>query len=389
MRLVQFLDKDGKRSVARVRPDGDQLEVLTDTARVYDLALDAAGRGSILEDLVEARSDGQLVDYDAVIADRRILPPLDHPDPARCLVTGTGLTGFMKSQVVWLLNMCQGRALLSLLLFYLVINSGLALIYAFFLTHPGCYESPEPIPGVNDPEQIWFTTSDGIKIRSWYYRPQNGVVIITFGGQRGALGQNLPPAASLIHAGYGVLQMDSRSCAKPPSVVTLGGDEIHDVNAAVAYLKSQPEVDHIGAFGFSMGAATVIRASAYNAEIEAVVAEGGFYNLGDDIVEPEQKKSLPLKIFLYTLAGSYRLFSGVDPWQVSPIEDLPRLSPRPIFLIYGEHEAASGRAYAQYTSANQPKSIWIVPEGRHGTNHQLAPALYEQKLLQFFYQSLR
>src|SRR5690606_11474472 len=31
-------------------------------------------------------------DYDSVIAERRLLAPLDHPDPAHCLVSGTGLT---------------------------------------------------------------------------------------------------------------------------------------------------------------------------------------------------------------------------------------------------------------------------------------------------------
>ncbi|MFN2237588.1 MAG: AraD1 family protein [Anaerolineales bacterium] len=98
MRLVQFLTEDGKHRVAKVRSDGNQLEVLTDTERVYDLAMDAARRSSTLEGLVNARLDGQLVDYDAVIADRRLLPPLDHPDPARCLVTGTGLTHLGSAQ---------------------------------------------------------------------------------------------------------------------------------------------------------------------------------------------------------------------------------------------------------------------------------------------------
>jgi fermentation-respiration switch protein FrsA (DUF1100 family) len=182
--------------------------------------------------------------------------------------------------------------------------------------------------------------------------------------------------------------MDSRACAEPPSVVTLGADEINDVNAGVAFLSNRAEVNRIGAFGFSMGAVAVIRAAANNTNIEAVVAEGGFYNLGDDIVEPDQEKSLPFSVFLYTLAGSYGIFSGVNPWQVSPIDDLPRISPRPVFLIYGETEAGSGRADAQYTAAGQPKAIWIVPGGSHGTNHQLHPVIYEQNVLQFFNQTL-
>ena len=98
MRLVQFLKEDSKRRVAKVGSDGDQLEVLANTERVYDLVLAAARRGSTLEDLVNARIGGEQVDYDQVIADRRLLPPLDHPDPARCLVTGTGLTHLGSAQ---------------------------------------------------------------------------------------------------------------------------------------------------------------------------------------------------------------------------------------------------------------------------------------------------
>jgi dipeptidyl aminopeptidase/acylaminoacyl peptidase len=279
-------------------------------------------------------------------------------------------------------------ALLCFFVFYISINTSLAFIYAYFLTHPGCIESPLPISGIPSPEERWLDTSDGLKIRSWYYPPRNEVVIMTFGGQRGALGQNLPPVTALIQSGYGVLQMDSRACAKPPSVVTLGADEINDANAGVDFLLSQPEVKRIGAFGFSMGAATVIRTAAKNSDIEAIIAEGGFYNLGDDIVEPDQGKFLPLSIFLYTIAGSYWLFSGGNPWQVSPIDDLPRISPRPVLLIYGEKEVESGRAQAQYAAANQPKTIWIVPKGDHGTNHLLHPVIYERNVVQFFNQSL-
>jgi hypothetical protein len=40
----------------------------------------------------------EIVDYEALIASRRLLPPLDHPDPAHCLVTGTGLTHLGSAQ---------------------------------------------------------------------------------------------------------------------------------------------------------------------------------------------------------------------------------------------------------------------------------------------------
>ena len=41
--------------------------------------------------LTEALTDTRL-DYQALVDNKRLLPPLTHTDPAHCLVTGTGLT---------------------------------------------------------------------------------------------------------------------------------------------------------------------------------------------------------------------------------------------------------------------------------------------------------
>jgi hypothetical protein len=92
LRLVQFLDEDGSRRVAKVDADGSQLQVLADTTRIYDLALEAGRTGKTLEVIVNTRLQDQWLDYDRIIATRRLFPPLDHPDPAHCLVSGTGLT---------------------------------------------------------------------------------------------------------------------------------------------------------------------------------------------------------------------------------------------------------------------------------------------------------
>ena len=92
MRLVQFLSEDGTRQVAKVGDQDGSLQVLAETERVYDLALEAGRTGTDLETLVRSRLSHAWADYDSLVASRRLLPPLDHPDPAHCLVTGTGLT---------------------------------------------------------------------------------------------------------------------------------------------------------------------------------------------------------------------------------------------------------------------------------------------------------
>jgi hypothetical protein len=92
MRLIQFLNEHNDRRVAKIEGDEKKVEVLAGARSVYDLALEADRSGKNLIDLVRSRLDGELADYDQIIADRRLLPPLDHPDPAHCFLTGTGLT---------------------------------------------------------------------------------------------------------------------------------------------------------------------------------------------------------------------------------------------------------------------------------------------------------
>lgn len=74
------------------RVEGGGLRVLSGVARVYDLALRAIDARSSLAEVVEASLSSTLEDYDRVTAEGRLWYPLDHPDPAHVLVSGTGLT---------------------------------------------------------------------------------------------------------------------------------------------------------------------------------------------------------------------------------------------------------------------------------------------------------
>jgi hypothetical protein len=98
MRIIQFLNENGDRKVARVESDGSRCRILAQTTRLYELAREADRSGMSLENLVTARLSDEQVDYEQLVAAKRLLPPLDHPDPAHCLVTGTGLTHLGSAQ---------------------------------------------------------------------------------------------------------------------------------------------------------------------------------------------------------------------------------------------------------------------------------------------------
>ncbi|MEX0696098.1 MAG: AraD1 family protein [Dongiaceae bacterium] len=92
MRLIQYRGPTGERKVGLVTDDGDHVRPLKGVSTVYELAMEAADKGAHLADLVRARIADERVDYAALLRDDRVLAPLDHPEPARFLVTGTGLT---------------------------------------------------------------------------------------------------------------------------------------------------------------------------------------------------------------------------------------------------------------------------------------------------------
>jgi hypothetical protein len=90
MRLIQFHEASGQRRVGAIVNGTSQL--LRGVERVYDLALSAIASGTSLAAEAEDHVDGTLFDYDKVAAEGRLLPPVDHAEPARFWITGTGLT---------------------------------------------------------------------------------------------------------------------------------------------------------------------------------------------------------------------------------------------------------------------------------------------------------
>jgi dipeptidyl aminopeptidase/acylaminoacyl peptidase len=267
-----------------------------------------------------------------------------------------------------------------------ILDVGYAWIFISQLVHPGCPD-PTPIFGLTIPEEHWLETEDGHSIRIWYYPTKNHAVIIFFGGLTGSLGIQSFPIEALLQKGFGLVQVDTRACALPSASVTLGGNELYDAEAALLFILENDQVDkgRIGAMGSSLGGATAIRLAKRHPEIQSVVRDGGFSNLGE-MLNPSSRNSIPIELFQITCLNIFRYTTGINPWDVSPIDDIKMIAPRPVMLIYGEAESNYG--IEQYLAAKKPKTLWIVPDGAHGMNYAIAPDEYEERLLTFFSQTL-
>jgi hypothetical protein len=92
LRIIQFLEDSGRPRVGWVTADGASVGRIGPFESTYALAQAASAEGVPLDALVTRHAGEADLAYAPLLEQRRLLPPLTHPDPARCLVSGTGLT---------------------------------------------------------------------------------------------------------------------------------------------------------------------------------------------------------------------------------------------------------------------------------------------------------
>ena len=87
---MQYRAGDGMRSV--IADDGDSARFVRDIESTRDLALRAIEAGTDLAQMILHLGLGEEIDPTAELAAGRLLAPIDHPDPAHLMMSGTGLT---------------------------------------------------------------------------------------------------------------------------------------------------------------------------------------------------------------------------------------------------------------------------------------------------------
>jgi pimeloyl-ACP methyl ester carboxylesterase len=277
----------------------------------------------------------------------------------------------------------------------LVIGIEISRRYAHALSHPSCsgpHRSPLDV-GILDYQEVTFTSSgssDAMRHTAWWLPSKNRAAVILIPGYGSSRDGLLDHGAMLARHGYGVLFIDPRYCANADAAFTAGYNEVQDVAGALDFVQAQPDVcsDSVGVLGYSVGGAVALLSAAQLDGVQAVVSEGNFFNLGHDIANTGGNNSLLAEFYYRVILRFYRFYTGVDARLISPIDAIGRISPRPVFLIFGEHEVASGRAHEQFIAAGEPKSLWVVPGVGHGGYIQTWPDEYEMRVISFFDEAL-
>jgi dienelactone hydrolase len=301
---------------------------------------------------------------------------------------GTVLVG-LGALILWRTRKPTGRRYLRrslealaglLVVFWVLFPLGLA----YGATHRP--RATEPVADLGRPvEDVRLETTDGLELAAWYVPPENGAAIVLFPTRKGSADH----ARMLMENGYGVLAVDMRGydgSEGDPNAFGWGGEK--DLDAAIAFLESRPEVDDgaIGGLGLSVGGEELLQASAENDGLAAVVSEGaGIRSVRE--AAALGASGLPVLPQYLVQTAAVALLSG-EPPPPSLVDLSARISPRAAFFIHAA-EGQGGEELTEdyYDAAGDPKELWRT-ESTHTGGLDADPKEYEQRVVAFFDETL-
>ncbi len=234
-------------------------------------------------------------------------------------------------------------------------------------------------------EDVTLHTADGIQLAGWYRPPANGIAILLLHGAGGSRENMRPYAEMLVKHGYGVLAFDLRGHGQSQGKTNrLGWQGTSDVGAAVAFLKEQEGIEHIGGLGSSMGGEVLLGAAAAYPDIRAIVADGATRRSTADYLALEANRPLVRNFTARVMYAAVRLLTGEQP--PSPLLDsmVQSKSTRFLLIAAGQNKLETEFNQLFAGTLGSRASLWVVPGATHTGAFSLNPAAYEQRVIEFF-----
>lgn len=281
---------------------------------------------------------------------------------------------------------------------------GLASYIVHTLTHPQrrAARFPDPEQALHLPiEQVSFPTQQGQHhVRGIYLsRPGSPTTILVSPGYRRGMKDILDLCQHLWEAGHQVLAFEYHGHGSSIGIpVTLGYREVQDFLGAVAYAKKRDPYTHLGAIGYSMGAAVTIIGTAQSQEVEAIIADSAFASHWSAIELAihrafRRTSRLPhwlLGVIYFTTDHLLWWRAGYRLHQVQPCQEIAKIAPRPLLLIHGTNDTvvSPDDATQLYEAAHLPKCLWFIEGAEHIKGYLVDRQSYLKQVLAFFEQTL-
>jgi len=263
----------------------------------------------------------------------------------------------------------------------------------------------EVVPGSED---VTFTTSDGIALRGSYLRGEGkrrGVILFNpeFGSNRWS---SELYCAKLRDTGYDVFTYEPRNqgeSANDSSYAPLQwitDKDLTDASAALAYLKSRPDMDPrgLGIFGISKGGGLAMLLAAEDRTVKCIVTDGAyatyltvvpFMRRFVAIYSPRKRIQALAPDALYGAIGmaAIRKVAKARNVRFQWVESEAKRISVPVLMIHGEADSyiKPEMAKALFNRVGAPeKEFWAVPGAKHNQALNVAPLEYAQRLVDFF-----
>lgn len=240
-------------------------------------------------------------------------------------------------------------------------------------------------------EDISIESFDGLTLWGTYFECAPGAPIeILFHGYRGHANREMSGAVRRCHSlGHSALIVDQRACGRSGgNVITFGVNESRDCLKWVEYVVDRwPDVKIILA-GVSMGAGTVVMATARNLpkNVIGVLADCG-YTSPKDIIKKviSVDMHLPADLAYPFVQLGARLFGHFNIDELAPI-DAVRNTKIPILLIHGQEDDFVPCEMSVRCHEANPTStrLHTVPGAGHGLAYPVDQDGYIQAAREFF-----
>ena len=283
----------------------------------------------------------------------------------------------------------------------LLLGLGAWLASAIYLGEITLRLHRRPLPQISNwnvapPENIDISSSDGLKLRGWFFRAPRGDAgtVILLHGQTDNRAGMLGYANLLLRHGYNALAPDLRAHgASDGALSTYGFLEADDLRRWVDWVLAKQPGGRVYGLGESMGAGILVQSLGVESRFCAVVAEAPYATLReiayDRLSQRYHRGTWPGRYALRPILELSLLYDraryGVDLGQVAPERAVAHIH-TPVLLIYGAHDDNTPARHARRIWQSNPAAItlWEVPGAGHTGAWGSRPQEFERRVINWF-----
>lgn len=240
--------------------------------------------------------------------------------------------------------------LVTLVFVYLAVAAGLFLMQRRILYRPGGDRPDLARTGVTGVTPMTVPTEDGLNLMAWYRPARAGEpTVLYFHGNGGHLGHRAIRFDSFAAIGWGALMLEYRGYGGnpgSPSEEGLAADARAGL-AALARLGIPPSRTLV--WGESLGSGVAVRLASEH-DVAALLLESPFTSITD--IARMRYWFVPVRLLLRDRFESLAAIGRVRA---------------PVLVMHGARDEVvpAAMGHAIHAAANEPKAIWIAPEGHH------------------------